>query len=279
MACYKSDTEDNHSSATELRTKVTNLTNRKMDATLNHIMKGSHSGLDHIEIPTHDWYFPLAGNELYHYTEGVFESYPANTKIPHSFHTHHTLKVILDDAVEVETILTTSGFTIGGSLSSPITWTRVTDCREIETALLQQNKRHLQQVTMELSPTSQPYFNDLLSDYGTSATVIQLLNGDVTTDLSRFPPVAATWLWQFKRTQKKQQCSSIDGMLHTNKFQQAFKVVKECTSSLPSGINYTLWKSIAHDHYLSSLMVIMLRLPFMQGIKHDRWAKCIDVML
>ena len=107
-------------SATELRTKVTNLTNRKMNATLlNHIMKGPHSGLGHREIPTHDWYFPPTGNELYHYTEGVFESYPANTNIPHSFHTHHTLKVIPDDAVEVKTILTTSGFTIEGPLSSP----------------------------------------------------------------------------------------------------------------------------------------------------------------
>ena len=132
---------------------------------------------------------------------------------------------------------------------------------------------------MELSPTSQPYFYDLLSDYGTFVTAIQLLNGNVTTDLSRFPPDAATWLWQFKRTQKKLQCSSINDMLHTNEFQQAFKVVKEFTSSLPSGINYTLWKSIAHDHYLSNLMVIMMRLPFMHGLKHDHWAKCIDDML
>ena len=111
------------------------------------------------------------------------------------------------NAVEVKVTLNTSGYTIEGPLSSPITWTRVTNPQEIETALLQQNKRHLQQVsTMEHNLTSQPYFTDLLSDYGTSATAIQLLNGDVTTDLSQFLPVITTWLWQFKRTQKELQC-------------------------------------------------------------------------
>jgi hypothetical protein len=70
-----------------------------MNSTLNLIVKGQHSGLDHIEVPTHNWYFSPTENELYHYTHGVFESFPANTGTPHSFHTHHTLKVIPDDAV------------------------------------------------------------------------------------------------------------------------------------------------------------------------------------
>lgn len=96
---------------------------------------------------------------------------------------------------------------------------------------------------------------------------IPLLNGDVTMDHSRFPPVVAIWLGQFERTQKELQCSSFNGMLHTEEFQQAFKVMKERTSSSPSGINYTLLKSIDHDHYLSSLMVIMMRLPFVNWIQ------------
>jgi hypothetical protein len=54
MAHNKLDTKGNHSSSTKLKTMVPNLTNRKMNATLNHIMKSPHSGLDHIEIPTHE---------------------------------------------------------------------------------------------------------------------------------------------------------------------------------------------------------------------------------
>ena len=64
-----------------------------------------------------------------------------------------------------------------------------------------------------------------------------------------------------------------------DEFQQAFKVMKECTSSSPAGINYTFWKSIAHDHHLSSLFVIMMHLLFMYGFKNTCWANYINIML
>lgn len=80
------------------------------------------------------------------------------------------------------------------------------------------------------------------------------------------------------RTDKK-ACPSISGMIHLDEYQAAFQSVKEGTSSSPSGLHYTIWKTIAFDPLLASYMTIMMRLPFMYGFKNDRWAKCIDVML
>ena len=58
--------------------------------------------LDYIEVPTSEWYYSVTTNELYHFTKGVFESHVAVKNRPKRFHHHHTLKVIHNDAMEVE---------------------------------------------------------------------------------------------------------------------------------------------------------------------------------
>jgi len=71
-----------------------------MHQKLSRIAKGAHQGLDFIEIPTGEWYYSRTSNELYHYTQGVFESHPAD-KRPRRFLADHTLKVIPADAMQV----------------------------------------------------------------------------------------------------------------------------------------------------------------------------------
>jgi len=59
----------------------------------------------------------------------------------------------------------------------------------------------------------------------------------------------------------------------------AFKSVKEKTSSSPSGIHYTFWKCMATDDRISDYLSTMMRLPFVYGFVNDRWSRCLDVML
>ncbi|KAL7529017.1 hypothetical protein ACHAXR_002748, partial [Thalassiosira sp. AJA248-18] len=135
-------------------------------------------------------------------------------------------------------------------------------------------------MAMEDSPPSQPALADLLRDYGCNSTADELLDGDTTNDINSFPRVVRTWLTHIRRTnQEKTKCNPIDGYIGRDDFQQAFRSVREKTSSSPSGIHYTFWKSIALDDMLSDHHTIMMRLPFMHGFVNDRWTKCIDVML
>ncbi|KAL7536182.1 hypothetical protein ACHAXR_006960 [Thalassiosira sp. AJA248-18] len=135
-------------------------------------------------------------------------------------------------------------------------------------------------MAMEDSPPSQSAFEDLLGDYGCNPTADELLDGDLTDDINSFPRVVRTWLSHIRRTdQEKTNCNPIDGYIGRDDFQQAFRSVREKTSSSPSGIRYTFWKSIALDDTLSDHHTIIMRLPFICGFVNDRWKKCMDVML
>mgnify|MGYP003325952949 CR=1 FL=1 len=161
----------------------------------------------------------------------------------------------------------------------PLEWKRVTEKCEIEDHLLRRNKRHLQQTALEECPPTQCYFSDILERFGTGPKAVELLKGHVTSDVSRFPPTIRAWLKQFRRTEEESQATLIDGMIFEDEYQTAFKEVNEKSSSSPSGLHYTIWKSIAQDDELASYMVIMMHLPFMYGFKNLRWCKCVDVML
>jgi hypothetical protein len=43
---------------------------------LRAVLKGTHSQLDRIQIPTGDWYHSEKECEIFHYNHGVWEAYP-----------------------------------------------------------------------------------------------------------------------------------------------------------------------------------------------------------
>ena len=278
-AKYKADVEGDLDAGKVLQTMVRNLRERSMHKKLTRIAKGARSGLDFIEVPTGEWYYSPSNDELYHYDKGVFEAHAADPSTQSHFLLHHSLKVIPDDAWEANVVEEVEGYRVEGVLIRRIEWQRVSDKEEIETLLMQRNKRHLQQMAKEESPPSQQYFDDLLDNFGASPLADKVLEGEVTNDLDQFPHVIREWLKQFTRTEEERRCIPIDGMIYPHEFQQAFRAVNEKTSSSPSGIHYTFWKAMASDPTMAAYLVVMMRLPFMYGFKNDRWAKCIDVML
>lgn len=59
----------------------------------------------------------------------------------------------------------------------------------------------------------------------------------------------------------------------------AFKVTDKMTSSLPSGLHYTLWKAVAEKDKMSEYYAPMMLLPFQYAFVHPRWTTEIDVLL
>jgi hypothetical protein len=105
------------------------------------------------------------------------------------------------------------------------------------------------------------------------------LAGELTPETESFPTVVKTWLQNLKQTEKEKKCHPIDGWITAKEFRQAFYLVKENTSSSPSGLNYTLWKCIASDDELCKTMATMISLPFVYRFVNERWTNSIDVML
>ena len=77
-----------------LRVAESRSTNRKITA----VTKGRSRPLDRIQVPGHDWFYSKKANEIYRYTAGNFEAYPAAPD--DTFYKHHTLKVLPKDAVQ-----------------------------------------------------------------------------------------------------------------------------------------------------------------------------------
>ncbi len=69
------------------------------------------------------------------------------------------------------------------------------------------------------------------------------------------------------------------GSLSMEEFQQMFQKKREGVSSDPHGTNYSVWKVMAKNNYLSSFLCTLVSLPFIYGFPNTRWMNMIDVML
>ena len=87
------------------------------------------------------------------------------------------------------------------------------------------------------------------------------------------------WLSVVQQTSTNMTLPRIEGAILVEEFQQAFKIVKERTSSSPSSLHYSIWKIVAREDDLAQWLSIMMSLPFMYGFVNKRWATIIDVMI
>ena len=82
------------------------------------------------------------------------------------------------------------------------------------------------------------------------------------------------WLKWMRLTPTKRKLKFIPPVITPSKFQSAFKVQDEMTSSSPSGLHYTLWKAIAEKEEMCAYMSIIISLPFMYGFTKKEMGKC-----
>jgi len=94
------------------------------------------------------------------------------------YSTHHMLKVIPDDAIQVEVEMVDNGYRITKT-GDRIQWETVDSREEMELQLLERNKRHLQQVAKEDGIPMQEWFQKLIGGDGYSNEGGKLLAGNV----------------------------------------------------------------------------------------------------
>ena len=247
--------------------------NRKLSA----ITKGTHSQLDRIQVPTGEWYYSEKESELYHYDHGVWEAYPRKEPNPNTYWTHHTLKVVPDDAVPVlvEKSTTQIEITDFPEVVEPM-WRDVTDTEEIKHLLLARNKRHLQQADIEGGTSSTPLMKLVRSEHGLSKFNDSILNGTYTTTLETTPELI-DW-FEAIRKPAIPIVDTVVGIIPKNEYQEMFKNATEKTSS-GGEIHYTLWKALAEQDDFAEFLCVMMSLPFMYGFANPRWSNEVDVML
>ena len=120
--------------------------------------------------------------------------------------------------------------------------------------------------------------SDFLQDHGMGQASKDLLSGVYSTDYD-ITPEMASWMRHMQRTKLEKDLPSVMGAISVDEFQDMFKVADEKTSSNPADLNYTIWKAMARSKYLSSILSILVSLPFIYGFPNRTWLSMIDVML
>ena len=256
-------------------------TNRRMTT----VIKGAHRSLQEIEVPRFEWFFSRKENELYRYHLGVFEAYSAYSPQaalkpthPTVFYDHHHLKVLPPDAVRAEVEHRGDRYHLTLVYLPSDLWTSVTNQRELEKIILSRNKRHLQQAMIEKTRVHDPIMQQLIDDYGTGDLVDQIVDGTLTVDEGADEAIQA-WLSALKQTASKMKLPRITGAISVTAYQSAFKAVNERTTSSPTGLHYSIWKTVAAEKDLAEWLSVMMSLPFMYGFVNQRWVTMIDTML
>ncbi len=255
--------------------------NRKMTAAI----KGAHRGLDWIEIPKYTWIYSKKTKELYKYDQGVFEAYAAKRVArslcptnPTTFYKHHHLKVPLPDACPADVTEHDDYFEITNVHPHTDIWQEVTNPKEIERIILQRNRRHLQQASVERGRIHDPFMQSLIDNDGINDIVDAIKSGKKSVNTATDEAINA-WTSALLQTAEKMKLPPITGEISPDDLQSAYKAVSEKTSSSPSGLHYSIWKTLAREDDIVSWLSIMTSLPFMYGFTHPRWEKLVDVML
>ena len=254
---------------------ITSAVNRKLTA----ITKGQRGALKMISIPTHDWFYLEAQQELYHYTNGVFDAFPKAMEA--QFFTHSSWKVLPEDiqAVIVERDTTGNYWNITNVVPMPHPlWREITVASEIERHLLQRNQMHLEQTDREKGVSIAPPLTNLRANHGFNGLSTRILNGEEITEYELTPEMAA-FFGALKRTETDNSLPPVGGVIMSTAFQEMFRRAPERTSSDHRTLNYTIWKCLAKSDKISGFVSVLLSLPFVYGFPNKHWTHMTDFML
>ena len=156
-------------------------------------------------------------------------------------------------------------------------WNDVTSQDEIETLLLERNKRHLQQTAREEGISTQPLLTFIRRDHGINSKAQKILDGTLTE--FELTPEMAEFFTALRKGPTEHGLPHIGDGITPSELQEMFKRSKEKTSSDSRTLNYTIWKSMARDDKLAELLSTLLSLPFLYGFPNQHWTHMTDFML
>ena len=177
------------------------------------------------------------------------------------FYTHHHLKEPHKDAVRSDLQWQGDHYILRKIYLPGNYWKEISISKEIEKLITQRNKSHLQQSNLEQSRIHDSHIHKLIENHGTNELVDQLLNDtilieDVADEQSKHG-------WNQSEKQYQKYLPIVIWLISREDFQNAFRAVKERTTSLPLGLHYSIWKAISTDNDLSEGLSIMMSLLFL----------------
>ena len=188
---------------------------------------------------------------------GVFEAYAAYSPQaalkpthPTVFYTHHHLKVLPPDAVRAEVELRDDNYHLTLVYLPCELWRRVTNQKELERTILARNKRHLQQAVIEKSRLHDPIMQEIIKNSGTGDLVDDIIAGKITEEEGVDEAIQA-WISAVRQTSSKLVLPRTTGAFSVADYQGAYKAVNENTTSSPTGLHYSIWKTVAAEDDLA----------------------------
>ena len=126
-------------------------------------------------------------------------------------------------------------------------WREVTSAKEIEQTILNRNHRHLLQASIEEGRVHDPLMQQMIDNYGTNDMIEALRRGELTIPEATDEAIQA-WISALNQTGGKiTNLPPVIGEFTTDNLQSAFKAVDEKTTSSPSGVQYSIWKTLARQ--------------------------------
>ena len=129
-------------------------------------------------------------------------------------------------------------------------WHEVTSAKEIKKIILERNKRHLQQALIEDGRVHDPVIQDLISRCGTSDLINELRTGQMTLDEAVDEAIQA-YVKALQQTAGKRRKAAIVGQIPVEDYQSGFMSMDKMTTLLPSGLHYSIWKTLARENDLA----------------------------
>jgi hypothetical protein len=156
-------------------------------------------------------------------------------------------------------------------------WITITDPHTIAQHICAANTRQYNQAVH--TPFGSGYLADTIGEHALLSSAEEILQGTFTpvADQIRLPETLA--IIKELGTTLPLSLQEVKSSISTEEFISTYKVIKEATSSSPSGRHVGHYKAAATDPLLSELHAHMMSIPYMAGFSPSQWQKVTDVML
>jgi hypothetical protein len=156
-------------------------------------------------------------------------------------------------------------------------WTSITDPAQIAQYVCTENSRQYSQALY--TPFGSGYLADQIGLNASTQAAEDLLKGSFTPDVTQvILPETLEILDELGKPLSLQERVT-HARISVEEFKQTYKIVKESTSSSPSGRHVGHYKAVTKDDLLSEILSTMMSLPYQVGFSPIRWRNVIDVML
>jgi hypothetical protein len=156
-------------------------------------------------------------------------------------------------------------------------WRSISDPSLIAKHVCAANKRQYNQAHQ--TPFGTGYLADMLNLDASTEEAKNLLRGSFTPDQEFIQLQETTDILNQLSTPLPLIPKDITAVITPEQFSATYKIVKEATSSSPSGRHVGHYKVAATDPLLSELHSAMMSIPYMTGFSPSRWQQVVDVML